>query len=179
MKFVKCLILVCCLGVFVFPGIAKDKPHSNFFKTGEKGVGAYCLFCHKLRNPENVRAIWKLDSEKSSYNDYISATTSADFINYQTNPEIDYRVISIVELCLGCHDMTKHDNIYGHSFASKVVGNTKTKISVKIAPDGKISGKLKLYNNVMTCTTCHDPHESSFKLLTDSMDKLCNDCHNK
>ncbi|MCA1933367.1 MAG: cytochrome c3 family protein [Calditerrivibrio sp.] len=157
---------------------ANNKPHANLFRNNGTNKGLYCIFCHKLRNSENTVSVWKLD-KKSSYSDYISSTIYIGSDGIIDSSEIDYNVSSIVDLCLSCHEMTKHDNNYGHSFTSKVIGNNKTKIVAKIGPDGKISGKLKLYNNTMTCTTCHDPHESNFKLLTNSLDKLCNDCHQK
>lgn len=165
------------LTIVINYGYTREKPHANLFKSEDGKQPLYCVYCHKLRNSGNVNPLWRMD-KTSSYKDYISASLTGDLGSY-ANVDIDYSVSSIVELCLGCHEMTKHDNDFGHSFSAKVIGNKKTKIKAKLGTNGKISNKLKLYNNTMTCTTCHDPHSSTFKLLTDTQDKLCNECHDK
>ncbi len=163
--------------IFVLSVFAGEKPHANLYRGDDKSQAIYCSFCHKLRSSSNITAKWKMD-KNSSYQDYISATITNSSLDLDII-EMNNTVSSIVDLCLSCHDMTKHDNNYGHSFTAKVIGNKKTKIKAKVGADGKVANKLKLYNNIMTCTTCHDPHSSNFKLLTDSKDKLCNECHDK
>jgi len=135
------------------------------------------LFCHKVRNSADIKGVWKSDNA-TSYNTYISA--SIDDPSLFLKKDINYKINGIVDLCLSCHDMSKHA-VDGHPFYSNVFVNDNKylKLKIRLANDGKILGKLKLYDNNMTCTTCHDPHESNFKLLTDLPEKLCGDCHDK
>lgn len=164
--------------IFLYDLYAKGSPHAGLFidKSTNNYDKKFCLFCHKLRNSGDIKPKWKIDNI-SSYKDYISATLDPKDVMVDSM-EVDYEILGIVDLCLSCHNTTYTRLDHGHSHNAQVIGNKVVK-NIKLDKEGKVEGKLKLYNNYMTCTTCHDPHSATFKLLTDSRERICVDCHDK
>ena len=156
-----------------------------------------CLFCHTAHNSVPQGPLWNRNNPGSTYTLYSSSTLKA----LPTQPSGS----SI--LCLSCHDgtialgsvLSRSTTI---SFASAVnmpagASNLSTDLrndhpisftydaalaalNTKIKAPSALPTTIKLENNQLQCTSCHDPHKnlySDFLVASTQNGGLCNACH--
>lgn len=163
------------------------------------GESEICLFCHTAHNSKPLSPLWNRNDPGSTYTLYSSSTMQA-LPSQPTGSSI---------LCLSCHDGTialgsvlSRSSII--SFASAVnmpVGPSN--LSTDLRNDHPISftydaalatvngqlknpatlpSQVKLENNQLQCTSCHDPHKNiytDFLVASSQNSNLCNACHQK
>lgn len=156
-----------------------------------------CIFCHPSSHAKNAKSpMWNRKSQGTIYTLYNSSTMQA----LPGQPD------GASILCLSCHDGTialgnvlaKNKTI---SFAntSKITGNSNLSTDLRndhpisfyydaslasangeLKPPSSINPQIKLENNKLQCTSCHDPHKNTttdFLIASTQNSNLCNMCH--
>ncbi len=156
-----------------------------------------CIFCHTAHNTNPLKPLWNRNDPGTSYTLYGSSTLKA--LPGQPNGSS--------MMCLSCHDGTiALGEVLSRgtliSFASTVnmpVGpsNLTTNLSndhpISFAYDvalatlnpqlrnpGTVPSQIKMVNNQLECTSCHDPHVNNytdFLRITSQNSSLCVACH--
>ncbi len=156
-----------------------------------------CLFCHTAHNSKPLSPLWNRNDPGSTYTLYGSSTMKA-LPGQPSGPSI---------LCLSCHDGTiALGNVLSRgstiSFASTVnmpVGPSNLSTDLRndhpfsitydaalatangqLKNPASIGSQIKLENNLLQCTSCHDPHKNSytdFLVASSQNSNLCNACH--
>ena len=159
-----------------------------------------CIFCHTPHNSSPQAQLWNRNAPSSSYSLYNSSTTDA------TLGQPDGSSL----LCLSCHDGTialgdvlsrTSPIVFNGGVTTIPSGNTNLTLdfsndhpisftynSSLSTTDGELidpsslTGEVKLENNKMQCTSCHDPHNNAlgnFLVASTENSVLCNYCHDK
>lgn len=157
-----------------------------------------CIFCHTAHNTNPLKPLWNRNDPGSNYTIYGSTTLKA-LPGQPSGSSI---------LCLSCHDGTialgevlSRSTVI--SFASTInmpVGNSN--LTTNLQNDHPISftydvalatlngqlknpstlpSQVKLENNQLQCTSCHDPHintTTKFLVVSNQNSALCITCHN-
>ncbi|NOY58043.1 MAG: hypothetical protein GXO75_03785 [Calditrichaeota bacterium] len=158
-----------------------------------------CSACHTPHRAVPQTPLWKQSATGTTYKTYNSSTTQA-VIGQPTGSSL---------LCLSCHDGTialqtnsifsPHINFSGKNMQS-IQGSS---LSHDLSDDHPISftydaslayadnelvlpsslpKEIKLENEQLQCTTCHDPHNNmngDFLTITNRYSELCITCHEK
>lgn len=135
-----------------------------------------------------------------SCHDGVSAQGMASAVTTSTHSLINYPTTAggpsnYMPKCLGCHDQTRNEgNIYprrawqigpdlSNDHPISVTYPNPGMPGFKAAPDQKNGWPdLKLYNSRVECSTCHDPHSTTFPTFlrkTNVGSALCFACHDK
>ncbi|MGA1863366.1 cytochrome c3 family protein [Deferribacter thermophilus] len=165
------ILILLILLVFIQFVYARNNSHKFLYLDGN----AYCSYCHKLRKSYNINPLW---GANKVFN-YISP-----IINLNVSKKNSFQIIdtfnNISSTCISCHsDYIEHSSSF-HPVSVSVKRTKKHLKKMKIY-NKKIDNKLPLYgnNDLMACSTCHDPHTKEVKLLRDLPEKLCVDCHER
>jgi len=157
-----------------------------------------CLFCHTPHNARPDHPLWNRNDPGLNYTLYNSSTTQA----LPGQPDGS----SI--LCLSCHDGTiALGNVISRTTPIIMGGGITTmppgvsNLTQDLSNDHPVSfiynsalamfdgqlkdpagltGPVKLENNKVQCTTCHDPHKNiytDFLVATTQSSELCQYCH--
>jgi predicted CXXCH cytochrome family protein len=156
-----------------------------------------CLFCHTAHNSRPSSPLWNRSDPGSNYTLYTSSTMKA-LPGQPSGSSI---------LCLSCHDGTialgsvlSRSSII--SFASAVnMPAGRSNITTDLRNDHPVSftydaglaslnteiknpaglvPQIKLENDQLQCTSCHDPHKNiytDFLVASTQYSNLCNACH--
>ena len=197
------LIFVCLIPSFLTAQSIINTKH-NLSVSGPGTVKAVseteiCLFCHTAHNSAPQSPLWNRRDPGSNYLPYNSNTMKAK-PGQPTGSSI---------LCLSCHDGTvalgsvlSRDEII--SFANTVnmpagPSNLTTDLrndhpisftydlllaaaDSELKSPAKIMSQIKLPNNQLQCTSCHDPHKdiyTKFLVASSQYSNVCNACHQK
>ena len=156
-----------------------------------------CLFCHTAHSSRPSSPLWNRNDPGSSYMLYASSTLKA----------LPGQPSGSSLLCLSCHDGTialgsvlsrgsvisfantvnmpaglsnlttdlKNDHPISFTYdANLATQNTQIKNPSTLIP------QIKLDNDQLQCTSCHDPHKNlytDFLVATTQYSNLCNACH--
>jgi predicted CXXCH cytochrome family protein len=157
-----------------------------------------CIFCHTPHNSSPQGPLWNRANSGATYLLYNSSTTQA------MPGQPDGSAI----LCLSCHDGTiALGNVLSRTVPITMVGGITTmpvgnsNLTTDLANDHPISfiynsalaladgqlldpvtltGPVKLENNKLQCTSCHDPHKNvytDFLVASSQSSGLCLYCH--
>ncbi len=158
-----------------------------------------CIFCHTAHNSNPLTPLWNRNDPVASYIPYTSSTMKA----------LPGQPSGTSLLCLSCHDGTVAlGSVLSRgaaiSFASAVnMPAGPSNLTTDLSNDHPISftydmalanangqlknpailiPQIKLQNNKLECTSCHDPHinlYTDFLVATSQNSNLCNACHQK
>lgn len=158
-----------------------------------------CLFCHTAHNSKPLSPLWNRNDPGSTYTLYSSSTIKA-LQNQPSGSSI---------LCLSCHDGTiALGSVLSRSAIITFAGGVNmpagvSNLSTDLRNDHPISftydaalatlngqlknpsalpSQVKLENNKLQCTSCHDPHVNiytDFLVASTQNSNLCNSCHQK
>ena len=159
-----------------------------------------CIFCHTPHNSSPRKPLWNRLDPGLTYAPYNSSTT-------QGNPGQPDRASL---LCLSCHDGTialgnvlsrSTDILFTGGITTLPPGTTNLTIDLsddhpvsflydqnlstndgELVDPSTLTGPVKLDNNYMECTSCHDPHKNNFTdflVVTNQNSDLCLYCHQK
>jgi len=194
--------------VFIFTNIysqnIKNSPH-NLSVTGPNSIKAtdeteICVFCHTPHNSSPKAPLWNREDPGTSYLVYNSSTSDA------TIGQPDGASL----ICLSCHDGTialghvlSRPMEIGFNNGITTLPSGETNLSTDLSDDHPVSfvynsnlsaadpelkhpsvlnNYIRLENNKVQCTTCHDPHDNSngnFLVTTNVYSQLCIECHDK
>ena len=172
-----------------FPGTIKATSESQI-----------CIFCHTPHTSSPAKPLWNRNNSGATYTLYNSSTTQA------TIGQPDGSSM----LCLSCHDGTiALGNVLSRtvpiSFAGGIttmpagLSNLTTNLSndhpvsflynsALASSDGQLldpatlTGPVKLENNKLQCTSCHNPHQNintDFLVASNQTSTLCYYCHDQ
>ncbi|MBI5882692.1 MAG: hypothetical protein HZB91_06260 [Elusimicrobia bacterium] len=173
--------------------------------TGPKAVSEKqtCNFCHAAHRSITAPQLWNRSASAQTFTFY-----SSNYLNTylgQASPTMTDLNASKTKLCLSCHDgITAIGGIYniapqtiqmsGAMGASANLGTNLADdhpvlygVNPGVDPEIQLPGvndPVKVYgaNNIVECTSCHDPHDNQYgKFLVKSNTNaaLCTTCHNK
>ncbi len=166
----------------------------------KSAVGDSCVFCHASHNIQpNITPLWDHTLSSQTYTVYTSST-------YNSGAETPAAGSS--RLCLSCHDgsvavgQTVARGLIatsGSMATADVLGTNLTPshpVSMTPVDDGQLAASLfsnpaqskdpavKLVNNKVECTTCHDPHVQNndplvpmFLVRSNANGAMCLACH--
>ncbi len=203
--------IICAVILFGMPAVVSsqsivDTKH-NLSVSGPGAVKAsteheICLFCHTPHNCVPSSPLWNRANSGATYTTYSSTTMNAS-PGQPTGSSI---------MCLSCHDGTvalgqlKSMGATLITFASTtfmpagITGNLGTDLrndhpisfvydNALAASDGELKEpgsilipSIKLENNQLQCTSCHDAHNSvygDFLVASTENSALCVACHDK
>ncbi|MEI7982311.1 MAG: cytochrome c3 family protein, partial [Bacteroidota bacterium] len=157
-----------------------------------------CIFCHAPHNARPDRPLWNRNNPGLTYTLYASSTTQA-VLGQPDGASI---------LCLSCHDGTiALGSIISRTAPIIMAGGVTTMPTglsnltkdisndhpmsfiydaALAAADGQLinpatlTGPVKLENNKLQCTSCHDPHKdvyTKFLVASTQASNLCLVCH--
>ncbi len=200
MKRLLCLFILCCVPIPAFavaPGIYDTKHNLSITGPGEvKALTEHriCIFCHTPHSAKTSTPLWNREIDEGVNYDLYESTT---FNVTLTQPSGASR------LCLGCHDGTV---ALGAILGDNEIVMTTTKLTGRpsslgtdLTNDHPFSfvyddalpynselmnppahGVVMYDNNVMHCSSCHDPHDNSFGMflvVSNKYSGLCILCH--
>jgi predicted CXXCH cytochrome family protein len=159
-----------------------------------------CIFCHTTHLSAPNAPLWNRPNSGVTYSTYNSSTLKATVGQPSGSSK----------LCLSCHDGTvalgqlrnraarvrfQHDVTHMPSGASRlgtdlsgdhpvsfVFDNSVRAVKSDMNTPSALTGRVRLQNDRIECTTCHDPHDDRYGkfLVTDNVaSALCLVCHNK
>jgi len=196
------LLNIFMVSIIAYAGIENTK--HNFSKTGPGVIKSsiedrVCIFCHTPHNASAVAPLWNRNLSSSVYTLYSSGGSPT------LNATLSQPTGSS-KLCLSCHDGTIAINqIYSGTTKATDLNNVKITGNANIgtvlvddhpisfnfnstlaATDGQLVNPsslpqfIKLQNQRVECTTCHDPHTETVMFLRNG-DRLalCTSCHDK
>ncbi|MBL9135354.1 MAG: hypothetical protein JNK85_05780 [Verrucomicrobiales bacterium] len=158
-----------------------------------------CIFCHTPHGASGEAPLWNRTSSGANYTTYLSSTTKAA-IGQPTGSS---------RLCLSCHDGTialgmvqsrtepipmsggittmpnGHPAHLGTDLSddhpiSFVYSSSLAAANGQLRDPSALSGRVRLENGQLQCTTCHDPHDDangSFLVMPNTASALCLECH--
>ena len=149
------LFLVCCVGIAFF-SLFSTRVLSAQGNGGNNKHDFSCRTCHSTHAPKG-RFLWASDPKKKTAKGSLLMSTEA--------------------LCYTCHsEKGKGARFFepGMSHPINVVPSDKIKVPANLG-----TVYVKDVGNVITCTSCHDPHGRQEFFLKAPLkdDKLCNSCH--
>ncbi|MBL8881220.1 MAG: cytochrome c3 family protein, partial [Phycisphaerales bacterium] len=158
-----------------------------------------CIFCHTPHGASGEAPLWNRTSSGANYTTYLSSTTKAA-IGQPTGSS---------RLCLSCHDGTialgmvqsrtepipmsggittmpnGHPAHLGTDLSddhpiSFAYSSSLAAANGQLRDPSALSGRVRLENGQLQCTTCHDPHDDangSFLVMPNTASALCLECH--
>lgn len=194
------LIIMLCLGcsIHLIAGtVATSKHNLSVSGPGEiksQDTGRVCVFCHTPHTSESRTPLWNKNMDNQVYSIYSSSTMKS----MSGQPD------GTSKLCLSCHDGTvavgrvKNPNVTfnmggtpggllsGGSNLGRNLSDDHPVSFVPIQDDSLLvpngaDGVMYDDNGKLQCTTCHDPHDSTFEkfLVKSNLNGgLCTTCHN-
>lgn len=197
-------LLLCAAGVFSGPpAVAKMSivySKHNLSASGPGQIKALtenriCIFCHAPHNATALTPLWNKKLEAVNYTPYTSTTMVAPS-STPTGPS---------RLCLSCHDGTlalgdvvQPSSGIAMNVAGGIPSSSPSYFGTSLTSHHPISfsysqsvsnpeinpvppANLVFYGNeIIECTTCHDPHDDTNKkfLRVSSVNSgLCTECH--
>lgn len=158
-----------------------------------------CIFCHTPHNSKPVSPLWNRNDPGSTFTLYNSSTMVAS-PGQPTGASL---------MCLSCHDGTialgsvinKASIITFANTVNMPIGSSNLSTDLRndhpisfvydaglatangqLKNPGSIGPQVKLKNNQLQCTSCHDAHTNiytDFLVATTENSNLCNACHQK
>ncbi len=201
MKLSWTILLFCLLPIFPDAQSIVTTKH-NLSVTGPGTVKAVteteiCMFCHTAHNSKPSSPLWNRNDAGSIYTPYSSSTLKA-LPGQPSGSSI---------LCLSCHDGTVALGSVLSSSSIISFANTvnmpagPSNLSTDLRNDHPVSfvydaalttangqlinpaglpSEIKLENDQLQCTSCHDPHKNlytDFLVASSQYSNLCNACH--
>ncbi|MCB4204410.1 cytochrome c3 family protein [Deferribacterales bacterium Es71-Z0220] len=196
MKKICLFFIIMLFTIVVYAGVQNTK--HNLSKSGPGTIKSstedrVCVFCHTPHNALTYAPLWNRELSNTVYTTYTSNTLNAN----PGQPTGNSR------LCLSCHDGTIALNaIYNGSVSdlnatisgganlgtnlmddhpiSFVYDSSLASSDTQLKSPLSLPSFIKLQNNRIECTTCHDPHtEAEYFLRNADKLTLCTACHDK
>lgn len=179
------LMLVSCLTIQTGFGQEFKNPHNISSEDWDKN-GESCKICHPLQNSLaeiNYKPIWNNSVPKKYYSIYSSHTLNANVAQPDGSSK----------LCLSCHDGSIASNNIGTDLSDDHPVSFNYNSSLAMADGGLhdpslalsgLGGTIEndlLFSGKMQCTSCHNPHQSSYPknlVMNNEKSELCLKCHN-
>ncbi len=149
--------------------------------------GEECKICHPLQNSLTeikYKPLWNNKVLNKTYTIYTSPTLNAD-VNQPDGSS---------KLCLSCHDGTIATNNIGsdlsddhpvsftYNSALAIIDGGLNDPSITLSGLGGTIETDLLSSGKMQCTSCHNPHQSTYPhylIMNNEKSELCFKCHNK
>lgn len=165
-------------------------PSSNLIGTEEE----ICVFCHVPHKIQSdTKPLWnREDPAGSSFTMYGDTSNGTPTDTAPNPPSLR---------CLGCHDGATAVDAYGGATGTEsmrisqtdfIIGNNLTEdhpVGVEYdsggdfhSPTGATGEGIKLYDNKVECSSCHEPHDpqnGKFLRKNNTKSALCLTCHDK
>lgn len=199
--------IFCAIILFWVPAIGNSQSiKTTKHNLSVTGPGTYkasseeeiCVFCHTPHNGDPLIPLWNRNVNSGAIYTKYSSNTMKATVGQPTGTSI---------LCLSCHDGTiALGEVFNRgtiSFASgtNITGNSNlgtdlrndhpisftydvalTVLNTELKNPTTLIPQIKLENNQLQCTACHDPHvnlTSDFLVATSQNSTLCVACHDK
>lgn len=197
-------VFLCLPAVFSFAGSILNSKHNLSSGSPMGGIKAsdtamICIFCHTSHSGDYRAPLWNREESRIIYNLYDSSTL------YSLPDQPD----GASKLCLSCHDGTialgkviskKKEFAMAETSMGRIPPGRRSNLGSDLSDDHPISfdpssavsasgqlihplsgGRVRYdVNGKMQCTTCHDPHDETFRkflVKNDLNGALCKTCH--